>query len=245
MERRQLVTDGEIRAEQRDRLQLERHRPFDVLAHELRTPLSGLLASSRLMVEELRTGYPDLLVELADHIHLTAQAVDRRVSELLDLVSTGMAEADCRIESVDLHSVIREANAEARVFFQERRQSLVVELPDSLPAVRGDPRRLRQVMVNLLTNASKFSPEGSVIAVRAVADGPEVRIEVCDSAPAIESDERELVFAPYYQGRNGLGASGSGLGLAICKEFLERQKGRIWVEQGKGRGNTFCVSLPS
>ena len=240
-----MAIDVGIQAKQRDSLRFQHHKSLDTLAHEFKTPLTGLLASSRLMVEELRSGYPDVLRELAENIHRTAQTVNRRVSELLDLVATGVVGADCRVEFVDLRSVIRKANAEAWVFFLGRGQRLVVELPDSLPAVWGDPRRLRQVMVNLLTNASKFSPKGSVITVRAVSEGPEMRIEVCDCAPAIDPDERDLIFVPYYRGRNEPGASGSGLGLAICKELLERQKGRIWVEEGKGGGNVFCVSLPS
>lgn len=239
-----MKTGGTVQAERRAYPRVRGDDSFDILAHELKTPLTGLLASSQLMLEEVRNGGPDALRALADNIHLTARTLNDRILELLDFIATGMVEIGCRAEIVDLRSVVREATAEAWVFLLRRRQKLVVELPQRLPPVWGDPRRLRQVMVNLLSNASKFSPEGGTIAVRGMADESEVRIEVSDSAPAISSEERDLVFAPYYRGRHKSAASGSGLGLAICKKFLKRQKGKIWAEEGRGGGNTFCVSLP-
>ncbi|HLA17931.1 MAG TPA: HAMP domain-containing sensor histidine kinase, partial [Dehalococcoidia bacterium] len=122
-----------------------------------------------------------------------------------------------------------------------RRQTLSVEVEDPQPAVLVDRRRFEQVVVNLLSNAQRHTPEGGRIEVRIGGEDGDVVIAVKDSGPGVAEAERELIFEPFFRGDS----SGLGLGLAIAKSVVELHNGRIWVENNAdGRGSTFFVALP-
>jgi signal transduction histidine kinase len=118
----------------------------------------------------------------------------------------------------------------------------------ALPLVHADPRRLEQVLSNLISNAIKFAREGGKVEVDAVpADGGMVNVRVRDNGAGIAADEIGQLFEKYRQGGNGKHSSqkGTGLGLVICKMIVEAHGGRIWVESEPARGSTFYFSLPA
>ncbi|MBA7546817.1 Alkaline phosphatase synthesis sensor protein PhoR [subsurface metagenome] len=124
-------------------------------------------------------------------------------------------------------------------------QSLSLELPSSLSAVWADEERLRQVVLNLLNNAFKFTPAGGKIILRAKEDGTNLIIEVQDTGRGISEEEQQRLFEPYYRlesDRERL--SGLGLGLALSKKLVDLHGGQIWVKSGKGKGSTFGFSVP-
>ena len=124
-------------------------------------------------------------------------------------------------------------------------QSLIVDLPASLPLIRADEGRLRQILQNLLNNALKLTTGGGEITLRAREKGAELIVEVKDTGPGIAKQMQERIFDPYYRveaDRQRL--SGLGLGLALCKKLVELHGGRIWVESEKGKGSIFSFSIP-
>ena len=124
-------------------------------------------------------------------------------------------------------------------------QSLVLVLPPSLTPVWADEERLRQVVLNLLINASKFTPEGGKITLKAEEKNSALVVEVQDTGRGVPEEERQWLFQPYHRqitDRERL--SGLGLGLALCKYLVELHDGKIWVTSQVGRGSTFAFSVP-
>ncbi len=129
--------------------------------------------------------------------------------------------------------------------FASAEQSLTLDLPPSLPKFQADGDRLQQVIMNLLTNSSKFTPPGGKITLRVKQEEAAVIVEVQDTGPGIKEELQERLFNPYYRvegDRERL--SGLGLGLALCKTLVELHGGRIWVESHLGKGSTFSFSIP-
>jgi len=132
-----------------------------------------------------------------------------------------------------------------RKLVEEKKQSIILDLPRTLPAIEADRSRLEQVLTNLLSNASKFSPEESTITVRARAERSELIVEVEDRGSGLSEEEQERIFKPYHrveQDRQRF--PGLSLGLAISKQIVEAHGGRIWVESQLGSGSKFSFSLP-
>jgi signal transduction histidine kinase len=183
------------------------------------------------------------------------------VGDLLDLSRLDAGRLELASRPLDTRSVVAGSVAALANLFEQRRQSIQVDVLDVTPPILGDRRRVEQILVNLLSNAAKYTPEGGQIAVTADAvPGPEsgagrVRIAVTDSGPGIPEPERELVFGRFYRGKDASrrGEAGSGLGLAIVKSLTELHGGRVWVDGPKNgssngsavAGARFVVELPA
>ncbi len=139
---------------------------------------------------------------------------------------------------------------------QNRRQSLTLKVPDSLPPAKADRQYLEQVLLTLIANASKFTKEGGQIEVSASQDGKRLVVEISDTGVGIPAEEQERVFQPYYQVNRDKGHQAShpdeerrhkssGLGLAIAKFLVELHGGKIWLKSKVGQGSSFFFSLPT
>ncbi len=149
------------------------------------------------------------------------------------------------LRSIDLLKICRRIANEMTPMFAGAEQSLALDLPPFLPKLRADGDRLQQVMMNLLTNSSKFTPQGGKIILKARQEEAAVIVEVQDNGPGIKEELQERLFNPYYRvegDRERL--SGLGLGLALCKTLVELHGGRIWVKSHLGEGSTFSFSIP-
>lgn len=212
------------------------------LVHELKTPLTPVLASSELLASEL-TEEPYL--SLAKNIHRGATNLNRRIDELLDLARIEIGTLQVNLRSVDASHLLTAIADETRPLIVGNGQSLGVSAPRSLPAVWADEERLRQVVLNLLINASKFTPEGGKITLRASARDDNLIVEVEDTGIGIPEEEQKQLFQPYHLHVNDREhLSGLGIGLALCKDLIELQGGRIWVKSEIGKGSTFSFSVP-
>jgi len=212
------------------------------LVHELKTPLTAVLASSELMVADL---HDEPWRSLAGNIHRSASSLNNRIDELFDLARGEIGMLHLRCQDVDAASLLGGVVDEMSPVAASHRQSLALEMPEALPPVWADEARLRQVVLNLLSNAIKFTGEGATIAVRAVEENGSMVVEVKDTGPGIAEEEQERIFEPYYRmKRDAQRLSGMGLGLALCKMLVELHGGRIWVSSQKGKGSTFCFSVP-
>ena len=223
--------------------EVERRIEFTrALVHELKTPLTPILSSSELLVSELRE---EPWASVAGNIQRGAGNLSDRIDELLDLArgEIGMLKVNPRpLDALQLFQGIADDMAAT---FSSNGQSLVLALPPSLPLVQADEDRLRQVVLNLLINASKFTPEGGKITLKANERDSTMVVEVEDTGPGIAEEEQQRLFQPYHRQINDRERlSGLGLGLALCKYLVELQGGKIWVESQVGKGSTFSFSIP-
>lgn len=239
------------------RLQQIRTEFVDNLSHELRTPLTtiGLLAETlgREIAAAADDRGPkargldlDRLRERIAKIEEETGHLNQMVAEMLDLARIESGRAVALAERVELDRVAAEAVERLRPFAERSGVRLSVAAADDLPPVVGNAERLGQVLVNLLHNAIKFSPEGGPVEVRLDCVPEGVRIAVRDEGIGIPREAQARIFERFYKvdrarGRGG----GTGLGLAIARHIVEAHGGRIWVESEEGRGSTFFVLLPA
>jgi len=217
------------------------------VAHELKTPLTAIISSSELISAEDLSATPSQRKRLIDNINRSAWLMDKRVAELLDLAKVQLGSLHLNSEALDISGLIDEVVVQLSSLFKNKGQSLEVKLQGSLPPAKADRERIEQVLLNLMSNANKFSPTGSKVTLRAREAQNKIQVEVEDSAPVISDEDKGKLFDPYYRGGNEderERVPGLGLGLAICKRLIELHQGRIWIENESGNGNTFIFSLP-
>ena len=214
-----------------------------ILAHDLRSPLSAILMKATLLRKTAPTD--GLVAKVESHatsIERTALRIESLISSLLD--ASTMEAGHFAVVCVPCH-VTDPLRSVLEVFGPLASQKAITltldEPPEDLTA-DADRERALQVLSNLVTNAVKFTPAGGTVAVRAVAQGDEVRFSVNDSGPGIPPEHLPHLFNRYWKGEHG-GRRGAGLGLFIAKGIVEAHGGRLWVESTLGAGSTFFFTL--
>ena len=212
------------------------------LVHELKTPITPVLASSELLLEELPKGP---LAGLVRNINQGALNLNRRIDELLDLAKSELGTIELNPEFKDPLRILNNIAESVTPLAQRNRLSLNFESPPSLSSVWIDEDRFRQVVLNLLNNALKFTPEGGRITLKASEDDANLIVEVQDTGHGISKKEQERIFEPYHKMESDRARlSGLGLGLSLSKNLVELQGGQIWVKSQKDKGSTFGFSIP-
>jgi len=240
--------------EREERIRLERERGerlqfINALAHELKTPLTSIVASGGLLLEELKDGGQSQQVRLTENILSATKKLEARLSELLDMARMESSSFGLNLELLDIRPLLQNIANELLPVAAEKHQVLTLDILSSVPMVsvpmvNADRQRLEQVLLNLLANAIKFSGEGSEIQLGLRKKGTKVVVEVKDNGPGISKKEQARLFTPYYRveaDRHRF--PGSGLGLALSKQLVELHGGRMWVESELGKGSTFSFSL--
>ncbi|HUF37464.1 MAG TPA: ATP-binding protein [Anaerolineales bacterium] len=213
------------------------------ISHDLRSPLTAIL------------GYVELIGRIGetneqqrDFIHRVQESV-HSITELINaLMELGRIEAgfDQQKEVVPLPVILRYAADGQRWAFDERDQEIALEIEEGIPPVFGSPVRLRQLINNLLENASKYSPPNGTVTLRARAEGDQVILEVCDNGIGIPAEDLPYVFDRLYRGGNvPIDKIGSGLGLSIVRSIVANHGGRLWCDSEEGKGTTVTVVLPT
>jgi NtrC-family two-component system sensor histidine kinase KinB len=214
------------------------------VAHELRAPL-GVLDNA---LEILATDYGELPASELDELMRTARRTTRRLRALMeDLLSAGSIQSgrfQIRARPTPPSAFIDDALEMVEAMLEPRAQRIDLHADASLPEVMADPLRARQVLTNLLHNASKYSADGDVIGVRTEHLDGHVRISVADRGVGIPEDQQAGLFERFYRVRPGNEEPGIGLGLAICKGIVEAHGGTIGVESLPGSGTTVWFTLP-
>ena len=212
------------------------------LVHELKTPLTPIVASSELLADELQEKH---LRSLARNINQSASYLSKRIDELLDLAKGEIGILDLNYSLVDPLQLLHEVAEDMAPVVSNRKQSLVLDLPRSICQVSADKVRLRQVVLNLLDNACKFTPEGGKITLRGMETEASLIVEVEDTGCGISKEMRQRLFDPYQRLESDRERrSGLGLGLALCKILVDLHGGQIWEKSQKDQGSTFSFSIP-
>ena len=231
--------------EMRQELEVEMKRRAEftrALVHELKTPLTPILASSDGLLEILEE---EPAKSLAANVNRGAYNMNKRIDELLDVARSELNVLKVTLTPVNLRPILKEVAAEMSVVAKKKAQALNLEIPRILPKVNADYSRIKQVVDNLVTNAVKFTPKGGKITISARENEGKLIVEVRDTGVGLTEDELEKVFEPYYhkeQKNNNF--SGLGLGLSLCKKFVELHGGEIWAASTPGKGSSFSFSLP-
>lgn len=219
-----------------------------MVSHELRTPLNSILGFSEIISSELYgpLGAPQYK-EYAGIIRASGNRLLKLVNQILEIARLeGHAmDLDLRAEALDhaLDDVLDSLHEEIAA----RRMSVEVQGQGELPAVTADPRGLRNILTNLIQNAVAFSPEGSVVCIKAEQHGPMVEIGIVDKGPGVDPADIPRLLRPFEQGENALTrrAEGAGLGLPIVELLCTAMGGRLKLVSTPGQGLTAMVRLPA
>ena len=243
------VRTRELAAANAKLLEIDRRKSIFVstASHELRTPLTSM----KVHLANLRDGIDGAVTDDQRRSLMRVEANLSRlrilIDDLLDLSQIEMGQASLRLEPVALGTLIAKTVEDLHPFSSERRVRTVISLPTDLPLVCADAGKLRQILLNLLHNAVKFTPVDTLVDLTVTSlSADEIRISVRDVGPGIAPDDVDKIFQPFYRAPAAQKKTkGAGLGLAITKLLVELHHGRLWVETEPHRGSCFSFTLHS
>ncbi|MBI4425187.1 MAG: response regulator [Elusimicrobia bacterium] len=215
------------------------------VSHELRTPLTVIISGANNLLGDVFGELAPDQRKWVKKMHGHAERLYDLVSDIMDLSKLESGEESMNAESMDVGELIRAVVSGLQAIAEPKKIVLAGEAPEGLPKVWAGRRRLEQVLVNLVTNAIKFTPIGGEVRVWAQAPSGCVEVTVSDTGPGVSPENRELIFERFKQLQTAGQAptKGIGLGLAICREIIHQHKGRIWVEGGPGSNFIFRIPL--
>lgn len=239
--------------QERDRLaeQLQfKDRIIGLLAHELRNPLTAV----GIALETLESNLQDktsqqLPIEdiqrLFHHARSQTQVMGQLITDLLLAARGPQDKLQIMARQLDLRQLCQETAEDMHLNFERKKQHLTTDIPLDLPLVYGDGDRIRQVLVNLLDNACKYTPEGGKIHLSAFHRMTQkVQVTVCDTGPGIPIEQQEKIFGETVRLDRDRTIEGYGIGLALCRQIIRMHYGQIWVDSQPGKGSCFHFTLP-
>lgn len=226
-------------------------RLMAMLAHELRNPLTAAV----IALETLESHYhpergtfslkPALTAQLLKHARTQTRIIDKMISDLLQADQATSAKLCIQPQSLDLGALCQEVCAQFRERLQAKSQELKTDIPPDLPYVYADPERVRQVLVNLLDNAIKYTPEGGKISLSALhRTTQKVQVSVCDNGPGIPPENQKHIFEEHFRLPRDEMKEGYGIGLSLCQRIIRAHYGQIWVDSAPNQGSCFHFTLP-
>jgi len=237
----------ELEQEESRREQLDRLKDEFVLtaSHELRSPLTSVQGFAELLMLE-RDSLTPRQAETVEVILDNCRHLVRLLNDLLDLARSDAGRLSIQPRPTEVAPLVEDVVRTMRAQTEAGGQHLRENLPPGLPPIDVEPDRIRQILVNLLTNAHEYTPEGASIEIGARALGAEVEISVSDNGPGIPEEQLQRIFDRFTRGDAGLTqrVGGTGLGLAISKSLAEAHGGSISAESTVGQGSTFRLRLP-
>ncbi len=244
---RQKMQEAVRQAEEANQL---KSRFLSMVSHELRTPLNLIVGLSEMAIRQQNKGGRksyEMLSRYLEQIYVSGQHLDRLIRDVLDLASNQLGQMTLIQQAIELTDVLEDAAVMGKQLAEQKNLVFIQDFPEKLPMVWGDRTRLRQVVLNLISNAVKFTAHGE-IRLEAGSDGSEVQIAVSDTGLGIAPEERETIFNEFHQTNRTMvrGYGGIGLGLAITRKLVELHGGQIRVESGGsvGSGSKFLFTIP-
>ncbi len=232
-----------------------------IVSHELRTPLTSISGFSKIIKKRLQERIlpvanlsdaksaraAEQVMENLNIVVSESERLTTLINEVLDLAKIESGKVVWHEERVEIEKTIEHAAATTSTIFEQKNLDLRLEIAPGLPPTKGDPSRLLQVMVNLLSNATKFTEQGSVTVSAKLLGADHILVGVADTGIGIDKEFQDQVFEKFKQLSSDTltdKPQGTGLGLPICKEIVEHHGGRIWVESSPGEGAVFWFTLP-
>jgi len=216
------------------------------MSHELRTPLNAIIGFSEVLSERMFGELNEKQEEYSKDIHASGQHLLSLINDILDLSKIEAGRMELELSDFHLPQAIDNALTLVRERAGRRGIALAHTMDQRLGEIRGDERKIKQVLLNLLSNALKFTPEGGRIEVAAVSKDGLAEVSVSDTGVGIAPEDQEKVFEEFRQvGTADKKVEGTGLGLTLCRKFVELHGGRIWVKSQVGMGSTFSFTIPT
>jgi signal transduction histidine kinase len=215
------------------------------MSHELRTPLNSIINFTKFVIRGMMGPVTERQTETLDKVVASGQHLLSLINDVLDMSKIESGSLNLFVEeNIDMKSIIDAVVTNSQSLLVEKTVTLSTEVPEALPLMRGDKKRLTQILLNLVSNACKFTEEGSVL-ITAKHEKDELLITVKDTGQGIAEEDRFAVFEAFKQTRSGLrSGEGTGLGMPISKNLVEAHGGRLWFDSAVGKGTSFFVSLP-
>lgn len=214
-----------------------------MISHELRTPLTSIKGFASTLLADDVVWEPERWQTFIGIIDEETDKLTELVEHLLDLSLLQAGTLSVTLQPMKVSTLLNKAARQSNGLVAEH--TLRMDVPEELPLVAADPRRISQVVTNLVSNAAKYAPKHTEIVIAAEEAENAVQIRVSDQCPGIPESERERVFEVFYQlATPEIRRQGAGLGLAICKGLIERHGGKIWIEDGAEPGTTISFTLP-
>jgi len=218
------------------------------MSHGLRTPLNVIIGFSELMRDEVPGKLNDEQRQCLDDIQGSGKHLLNLINKVLDLSKVESGKTKLNLTNLALIEVTESLTRTMLAILAPRQQSLDVEVEEGLPLVYADKAKVKEVLLNLLSNAAKFTPDGGKVKIEAVREDNWCRVSVIDNGIGIKKEDQEQIFEPFCQLDNPLTKErgGTGLGLALVKQIIEKHGGQVRVESEYGKGSrfTFTLALP-
>ena len=226
------------------RLQNMKDHFIVAVTHELRTPL----VSIKGYVDHIMAKEPNISGSLKSKIEVVKRNTDRLLQltdDLLNIQSMETGRLEFKFETLSLHETLTQCIEEIQPSLKEKGQEIRLEVPGNPLSVVCDRLRLNEVLMNILSNANKFTPNGGSIIIRVEEDETAVTVSITDNGIGIDKNDLKRVFEPFAAIEKPTYVKGSGLGLSLAKKLIEAQQGKIWATSlGRGQGATFAFTLP-
>jgi signal transduction histidine kinase len=243
-DRDRLIADLDAARERAVRASKAKSAMLAGLSHELRTPLGAVLGFAQLLRDGRAGALTEEQVEYVDDVLTGAGYLLRVVNDALDLARVEAGVVEMRPERIDLHALVAEAQATVAPLASAHHITVTARFRDEVP-LTADPGRVRQVLLNYLSNAVKYSHSGDEVVVEVAREGERgVRLTVRDNGPGIPATEMGRLFVEFQRLSSDRDVPGSGLGLAITKRLVEAMGGSVSAESSPGGGSAFHAILP-
>lgn len=219
---------------------------ISTVTHELRTPLTSVRALAEIIHYNPELDHAQL-TKFSGIIVKESERLSRLINNVLDFQKIESGRIEWQISKIDFKKLIQESVVATNQLIVGKNIQLKLDLPDRVPLISGDPDRLIQVMVNLISNAVKFCHDNNgIISLNLVVEPNHLRIGVTDNGIGIRPEDQETIFEEFRQGRGSSKGrpKGTGLGLSIARRIIDYHKGKIWVESERGIGSRFLFTLP-
>jgi two-component system, OmpR family, clock-associated histidine kinase SasA len=224
-----------------------------MLAHDLRNPLTAV----SIAIETLEIGNnsrdesgvsrlnPALMAQIMKHARTQTKALDRMITDVLQAAREKGAGIKIQPEEVDLAALCLEVLNQLKEQFKIKSHHLEADIPSDLPTIYADPERIKQVMINLLDNAMKYTPEHGTIQISALhRTTQKVQVSIGDDGPGIPEENQQSIFEDRFRLKRDEAQDGYGIGLGLCKRVVQAHYGQIWVDSSPNQGSCFHFTLP-